>query len=73
MSRFLSLAKNDFVKGLVIAVLGTVLFAVKEAIENGGFSAIEWGNVLTLAVLAGLTYLIKNFFTNSNGELGKAE
>lgn len=73
-SSFLRLVKNDFIKGAIMAALG--------AVTGGVYTAVSAGQVLTLAVLegsvkagalAGLTYLTKNLFTNSNDEFGKKD
>lgn len=58
-----SLNYRDLLRGLLIAVLTAVITSVYEAISQGGFDVIEWKETLAIAVTAGLSYLIKNFFT----------
>ncbi len=58
---------RDFAKGLVMAVLAAVLFFLEDAIKSG--SAIDWNLVLRVAYSTGLTYLLKNYFTDQQGKL----
>jgi hypothetical protein len=59
-----TLNMRDVLRGLLIAVVTAVITAVLEAIkQDGGFSAIEWGEVGVAAVSAGGAYLLKNLFT----------
>jgi len=73
-SVFLKWSKSDFVKGLVMAILGGALGTV--------YGAIEAGTLLSMAVLktagnsallAAITYLTKNLLTNSQGQFAKPE
>lgn len=58
-----SLNYRDLLRGLLIAVLTAVITSIYEAISQGGFNAIEWKDTLAIGVTAGLSYLIKNFFS----------
>lgn len=59
-----SLNLRDLSRGLLIAVLTAVTTTIYEALtQKGGLDAIEWKEVLAIALAAGLSYLIKNFFT----------
>lgn len=66
MSKFLTLGKSDFIKGLVIAVLtgvGTALTVPDFTLKS-----------IAIASLVGmLSYLTKNLFTNSKDEILKPE
>jgi len=70
MSEFLKLGKNDFVKGLIVAALGAALGVITPAVAAGTIL-----NVTVLqgagqaGLVAGLAYLTKNLFTNSQGEI----
>jgi hypothetical protein len=73
-SEFMTLRKNDFVKGLVVAAVAGALGVIQPAITAG--------TLLSMAVLqgagqaaaaGGIAYLAKNLFTNSQGQMGKAE
>jgi hypothetical protein len=70
MSEFLKLGKNDFIKGLLVASLGAALGVIEPAVAAG---TILSTTVLTGAgkagLVAGLAYLTKNLFTNSQGEI----
>lgn len=70
-SAFLKLGKSDLVKGCIMTALG--------AIAGTAYAAIQAGTLLDLVVLKGMastalatggTYLLKNLFTNSNGQIG---
>lgn len=54
---------RDVLRGLLVAVLTAVVTSIYEAIQQGGFDAIEWKETLGIAVSAGLAYLIKNLFS----------
>lgn len=56
---------RDAARGLLIAVLTSVLGVIYGAIFQGGFANIDWNKVLEFAALSGLSYLIKNYFTPS--------
>lgn len=58
-----SLNYRDLLRGLLIAVLTAVITFVYEIISQKGFENIEWKEVLSIALAAGLSYLIKNWFT----------
>ncbi len=74
-SNFFSLNWLDLGKGLLVAVIGSILTAVYQAIQAGQLTwtwAFFQPIVLT-GVAAGIAYLIKNFFSNSAGEPLKGE
>lgn len=51
---------NDWAKGLVMVVLGAALAVLQ---QEWMVHTIIWGNVFDAGGLAGVAYLIKNFFT----------
>lgn len=67
MSKFGTLELPDYVKGILVAVIGAVLTTIEQALTSGGFGAIDFGAVALVAVNAGIGYLLKNFFTNAQG------
>lgn len=71
MSTLYSLNTSDVVRGLVIAIFGAVLTFFVNLLSAPGFSilAIDWGEVLRIALLAGSSYLLKNFISDSQGAL----
>ena len=72
-SNFFTLNWSDFGKGIVVAVMTSVLTYVYQAVETGDFTQIEWKVVGTTAALSAVGYLFKNLVTNSEGEVLKRE
>lgn len=66
MTNLFSLGWNDAVKGLVMAVLGAVISYVYNSLGTG---PVDWNQVLQVAIASGLGYIIKNYFTDSEGKL----
>lgn len=55
---------KDFLRGLLMAVIGAVLTSVYEIIDKGeGLDGINWNTVWKVALGTAVTYLIKNFLT----------
>ena len=71
-SGFLNLNWKDFGKGLLLAVLTAVLGAIYTTLQAGSFS-FDWKQIGTLAATSFMAYIMKNLFTNSNGEVMKSE
>ena len=67
-STFLNLNTNDFIKGLVMAVLSTVITIVYQTVEAGSLT-FDWKAIGTMALTSALAYIMKNLFTNSTGKL----
>jgi len=59
-----SLDFNDLIKGLIVAVIGAVINTIKDSITAGTFN-FNWEKIGTVALVSGLAYLSKNFFTGS--------
>jgi len=59
---------SDFGRGLVIFVFSAVLTALLQMLNNG-FGAIDYKSLLLIAATSGISYLLKNFFTDK--ESGK--
>lgn len=59
----------DFAKGLITAALGAVIAALAQAMSVPGFdfTTFNWSNLLSVGVAAGLAYLVKNYFSDSQG------
>jgi hypothetical protein len=65
----------DLGKGLLIAFLTALFTGLIQLFEAGPFT-FDWLTfqpIVYSAVAAAMAYLIKNFFTNSTGELLKKE
>ena len=67
-STFLTLNNNDFLKGLIMAVLSTVITIVYQTVEAGSL-VFDWKAIGTMALTSALAYIMKNLFTNSTGKL----
>lgn len=68
-SKFLQLNKKDFFNGLIIAVGSAILTYLFEVIQLGSFDTFEWKTILSVSLIATTTYLSKNLFRNSEGEM----
>lgn len=66
-SGFFKLNAKDFLKGLIVAVLGAVLQVVIDTVSSGTLS-FDWAAIGKLALSAAGIYLTKNLLTNSKDE-----
>ena len=69
-STFLRLNVRDLLKGLLLAFITAVVTGVYELLQVA--SALNWETLkptLLVAGAAALSYLIKNLFTNKEGEV----
>jgi hypothetical protein len=71
-SSFLNIDLKDLGKGLIVAVLTSVLTIVYNTVESGSLT-FDWKLIATTAITTGLGYLLKNLLTNSQGETFKSE
>lgn len=62
----------DFGKGLLIAVISSVLTIIYTTIQSGSLT-FDWKAILTTAAASALAYISKNLFTNSNNQFGQSE
>ena len=69
-SKFLTLGKNDFLKGLVIAFFTALITGIYTALQADvlSFSWEFFKPILISSLLATLAYLLKQLTTNSDGE-----
>jgi hypothetical protein len=72
MSKFFSLNSNDFIKGLVVAVLSAVITLLYSTIQTGTLT-IDWKQIGIVALTSALAYITKNLVTNSDGTLLQKE
>jgi hypothetical protein len=73
-SEFLRLNARDFIKGMIVVAICTLITGIYELISNGG--AVNWVTfkpVIIAAVGSAVSYLTKNLLTNSNGDFMKTE
>ena len=69
-STFLSLDVKDFIKGLIVTVIGAILTGIYQIINTGGELTLESLKVIGITGLgAGLSYLLKNYFSNSEDKI----
>jgi hypothetical protein len=74
-SKFLNLNWADLGKGLLIAFLTAFLGGVLDLLQSGTLP-VTWvvlQPIVELSLAAGVSYLLKNLFTNSDGKLLKRE
>jgi hypothetical protein len=71
-STLFTLNTSDFIKGLLMAVLSTVITIVYQTVEVGSL-VFDWKAIGTMALTSALAYIMKNLFTNSQGQLFKKE
>jgi hypothetical protein len=62
----------DFIKGLLMAVLSTVITIAYQTVEAGSL-VFDWKTIGTMALTSALAYIMKNLLTNSQGQLFKKE
>lgn len=71
-STFLTLNSKDFIKGLMVAVLTTVISIVYTSLQAGNLQ-LDWKVLGMTALSSALAYITKNLFTNSTGAILKKE
>lgn len=70
----MKLNTRDFIKGIIVAVICTLITGVYELIANGG--VINWLTIKPVVIAAigsGISYLTKNLLSNSKGYFLKSE
>lgn len=67
-SPIFNLNSTDFIKGLIMAVLSTVITVVYQTVEAGSL-VFDWKAIGTMALTTALAYIMKNLFTNSAGKI----
>lgn len=74
-SQFLSLSLHDIAKGFLLATLTAVITSLYAIINTGTFPTdwATWKTILLVGLGAGLSYIIKNFLTNSKDKFLKKE
>lgn len=74
MSKLFKLDLSDAYKALIMVVLGAILGSITEIVNLGRLpEEHEWKSAFMLGLGSGLTYIMKNFFTNSKGEFAENE
>ena len=74
MSNFLNLNFDDLVKGFVVAFLSAALTGIVTTLDPGVLPTLaELKSAGIVGLTAGLSYLLKNLLTNSQGEILKKD
>lgn len=70
-SKPFSLNLNDAAKAAVVAFLVALIGGLQQMLTTHGFdfAAYDWAFILNLGISAGTAYLVKNFFSDSNGQI----
>ena len=63
-AKLFNLNVRDFLKGLVLALITGVITFLTDLTSTD----IDWAKLLIASVIALLSYLVKNLFTNSNDQ-----
>jgi VIT1/CCC1 family predicted Fe2+/Mn2+ transporter len=74
MSNFLNLNVDDLVKGFIVAFLSTALTGLISTLDSGALPTLtELKSAGIVGLTAGLSYLLKNLLTNSQGVVLKKD
>jgi hypothetical protein len=61
------LNSNDLIKGVVMAVIGAVVTYLSSPTVD--LASVDWGYVVKTALIVAISYLAKNFVTDSEGKV----
>jgi len=56
---------RDLSRGLLVAAITAGLTALLSALQEGGIEKLDWKTIGVVSLTAGVSYLVKNFFTPS--------
>lgn len=74
MSKFFSLNSFDFIKSILVAFGTSFLTGLVQILQNGTLPTLVQIKTMAIAgAAAGISYIIKNLFTNSKNQIGKPE
>ncbi len=74
MSQFFNLNLKDLIKGAIVAIISAIVTAIIPVIDSGSLPTMEQLKAAGwMALTAGVSYLLKNLFTNSNDSFLKGE
>jgi hypothetical protein len=74
MSQFFNLNLKDLAKGAIVAIISAIVTAVIPVIDSGSLPTFEQLKAAGwMALTAGVSYLLKNLFTNSDDSFLKGE
>jgi hypothetical protein len=73
-SKLFKLGFNDMIKGLIVTIIMVSGSSLTAILSTGAVPSVATLKIIGLSSIgAGLSYLIKNIFTNSNGEIAAPE
>jgi len=73
-SKFLSLDLKDALNGFLVAFLSAALTGIITTLDSGVLPSLsELKSAGIVGLTAGLSYLLKNLLTNSQGEILKSD
>ena len=67
MSRLFNISLQDLFRGLILAVVNSVLTTLYTALQNGG--SIDWKSVALVAITSVIGYLLKALATDEEGKI----
>lgn len=74
MSQFFNLNLKDLAKGAIVAIISAIVTAIIPVIDSGSLPTFEQLKAAGwMALTAGVSYLLKNLFTNSDDAFMKGE
>lgn len=59
----------DFYKGIIVSSVSAGLNIVYQTLDSGTFD-VQWKNVAIVSTCSAVGYILKNLFTNENGQIG---
>ncbi len=73
-SEMYKLKLGDVGRGLITAVFAAIVAWLYGVVNAPDFQidmllSVDWGEVLKIALTSGMAYLMKNFFTDSEGKV----
>lgn len=74
-AKLFSLIPKDFIKAAIMAGIAAVADIVYQAAQGGTFpmDMASWKHIGSVALMAAVSYIAKNFMTNSKDEFMKKE
>lgn len=74
MSNLFNLNSQDLLKGFIVAFLSAALTGIVSTLDSGVLPTLaELKSAGVVGLTAGLSYLLKNLLTNSQGEMLKKD
>ena len=67
-SQLFKLNVRDFAKGLLIAVLTAVFASAAQLLQVSDLN-LDWWQLLSVAIAAGVAYISKNFLSDESGRV----